>query len=169
MSDDPSKAAYEAVLAEKTAQTNILHRLQAFVDPETDQALQSPLDLVTAIYKRVRLEDDIRSVEESSSWDYCKVATIDWLKGQRRWVPIHEDAHWYQIGCVPPHFQHMDLMMAGEAYSGPYHLTTYRRHGNKYYCCLLTKREVMSDQFVASLRFADDLPVMGEDKKGVEA
>jgi hypothetical protein len=165
MPNDPSKDAFEATLAEKTAQTNILHRLQAFVDPETDQALVDPLVLAAAIYKRVHLERSIRDVELSSSWDYCKVATIDWLKGQRRWIPIHEDAHWYQLGCVPPHFQYGDRMMCGEAYSGPFHLTTYRRYGDKYYCCLLTKREVMDEAFLAKLPFADDLPVMGEDKK----
>ncbi len=119
------------------------------------------LQLAEEIYKRVRLAYDLKQVEESSSWDYCKAATIDWLKEVRRWLPVHRAAWDYQLGCVPPAFQESGIFMCGEAYSGPYHLTFFNPRGERYYCCLLTRRQVLDRPFFDRIPFADDHPMLG--------
>ena len=155
----------DALITEGEQKQAILAKLLPFVELERDVA-KEPAELAGFLYKRARLAADIERVENSNSWDYCKVASIDFYKNQRRWIPIHPDAHWYQIGCVPPHFPHGSLMMVGEAFSGAHHLTTFWRYGEKYYCCLLTRREVVDEAFLSTLPFADDMPIMGQLEEG---
>lgn len=144
--------------------TDPLLKLRDFLRPD-DIKLATPMELMDELYKRVRLAHDIAQVENSTSWDYCKVASIDWLNKTPRWIPIHRDAYWYQMGCVPPAFQRSDLTMTGEAYSGAYHLTLYERLQNReFWCCLLKKSQVCEPAFIARIPFAD-IPMLGVPEK----
>jgi len=143
---------------------SVLARLADYVDLGTDGKLTDPLDLVSALYKRIRLESDLKAIDQSGSWDYCKAAARDFKMKVRRWIPIHEDAATYQRCCVPPLLQTSNMMMVGEAYSGDFHLTVFHRADNTYWCCLLTRKMVEAAQRDPQLRnfieFAD-IPMMG--------
>lgn len=138
---------------------NILARLLPFVEP-ADAELTDPMDLINAIYPRVRLAHDIAQVENGSSWDYCKAAAIDLLNKTPRWIPIHEDTYAYQLGCVPPHFQHNGMTMTGEAYTDAWHLTLLECHSGRFWCCMLRKSIVTTPAVVARIPFAD-IPMLG--------
>lgn len=138
--------------------TDPMEKLRAFLDPE-DSKLATPMDLINALYPRVARAHNIAKVEAGSSWDYCKVATVDWLTKTPRWIPIHHDAYWYQMGCVPPYFQRNGVTMTGEAYSGAWHLSLLQR-GDTYWCCMLKKSQVVEPSFIATIPFAD-IPMLG--------
>ena len=146
-------------------QGDILRILGPYVNPDTDQDLTSALALATEIYRRVRLEEDIRLVEQSSSFDYYKAAVIDWLRGVRRWLPVHSSAWDYQLEVVPPQVMIRGLFMCGEAYSDPFHLTFANPGGGRYYCCLLSPAQVFHADTFFSIPFADDLPMLGIPRK----
>lgn len=154
----------ELFLWRKPDHTDPLEKLRAFLDPE-DSKLTTAMDLVNEIYPRVALADNIAKVEESNSWDYCKVTYIDWLRKTPRWIPIHKDAYCYQIGCVPPYFQRNGVTMIGEAYSGTWHLSLLER-GDTYWCCMLKKGQVIEPDVVARIPFAD-IPMLGLPEKEV--
>lgn len=143
--------------------TDPLLKLRDFLQPD-DIKLTTPMDLMNALYPRAVLAYNIAEVEAGTSWDYCKVTAIDWLNKTPRWIPIHHDAYWYQIGCVPPHFQRFNLTMTGEAYSGAWHLTLLDRGPGGYWCCLLKKSQVVDPTYVDSIPFAD-IPMLGVPKK----
>ena len=145
---------------DKIDKITVLRRLLNFTYLPDDAELTDPMDLVSALYKRIRLADDIKRTENSGSWDYCKQAAIDFYKKERRWIPIHEHAFHYQRGCVPPHYMTGNYMMVGEAFTGPYHLTIYTSPSGKYWCCLATKNEILSG-YAAKLPYDHDLPMMG--------
>lgn len=167
---DQALEAYESKLGDAVDKITVLRRLLPYVELDKDAALTDPMDLINALYPRVRLAYELNKNEASSSWDYCKVAARDWLLKTPRWIPIHRDAYWYQMGCVPPAFQRSDLTMTGEAYSGAYHLTIYERlHDREFWCCLLKKSQVCDPTFIARIPFAD-IPMLGvPEKKEVES
>ncbi len=126
------------------------------------------LDLVEEIYRRVKKVHDIKAVQRSNSWDYCKQTAIDWINGVRRWIPVHYAAWDYQLGCVPPTYQTRGLFMCGEAYTGNYYLTFFSPGSGRYYCCLMTRNMLSDKTFFDSIPFADELPMLGI-PKGKEA
>lgn len=158
---DPALDAYEDKLQVTTTVTAILRRLAPFVDQVKDLPLTSPMDLINAIYPRVRLDYEVREVENGNSWDYCKQAAIDWLRKQRRWIRITEEAYWYQLGCVPPAFQKHGLVLTGEEYSGAYHLAVYRAPDGTYWCCMLTLSECQDTSMLFELEYDRTLPLLG--------
>lgn len=165
---DRALTAYETAMGVRRVDHDfsaILRRLLPYVRDE-DATLASPMDLINAIYPRVALAHNIEEVERGTSWDYCKVATIDWLNKTPRWIPIHHDAYWYQMGCVPPYFQRNGVTMTGEAYSGAWHLSLLQR-GDTYWCCMLKRGQVTSPEFVADIPFTV-MPMLGLPEEEVE-
>ena len=157
----------ELYIWRKPDPTDPLMKLRDFLQPD-DIKLATPMELMDELYKRVRLAHDIAQVENGTSWDYCKVAAIDWLNKTPRWIPIHRDAYWYQMGCVPPHFQRSGITMTGEAYSGAWHLTLLARDEDSFWCCLLKKSMVVEPSVIDRIPFAD-IPMLGvPEKKEVE-
>lgn len=154
-------------LANSLRASVILRRLKEFVDVDQDDKLTDPMDLINAIFPRVRLAYHIKRVEDSSSWDYCKVAAIDYYKRAPRWIPIHESAYHYQVGCVPPLWQGRrggrDLTLCGEEYSGDYRLTLWKA-GDRYYCCYLTPGLVTDEAYMRAIPIAD-IPLLGVPKE----
>lgn len=157
---DQSLQESESKLGDATDKITVLRRLLNFFYLPDDAAITCPRDLVNVIYPRVSLAHEVARVESSSSWDYCKVTAIDWLNKTPRWIPIHETAYWYQIECVPPHFQSYNLTMVGEAYTGPWHLTLMARSDDTYWCCLLKQAMVITPQIISAMPFAD-IPMLG--------
>jgi hypothetical protein len=157
---DNALEAYESKLGDAVAKFGVLRRLLPYVELDKDGALIDPMDLIDALYPRVRLAYELNKNEASGSWDYCKVAVRDWLLKTPRWIPIHHDAYWYQIGCVPPAFQRSYMTMTGEAYSGAWHLTLLERGSDSFWCCMLKKSMVVDPSVIARIPFAD-IPVLG--------
>lgn len=166
---DQALEAYESKLGDAVDKITVLRRLLPYVELDKDAALIDPMELIDALYPRVRLAYELNKNEASTSWDYCKATTRDWLLKTPRWIRIHEDAYWYQMGCVPPHFQRSDMTMTGEAYTGAWHLTLLDRGPGGYWCCLLKKSMVVEPSVIARIPFAD-IPMLGlPEKEEVES
>ena len=136
-----------------------LELLRPLVEPG-DENSTDLCELTKKLYGRACTRSVREMILNSGAWDYCKQAALDDHDRIQRWLPIHEDAYFYQRDAVPPHYQRGGLMMVGETHSGNKHLTTYFT-GGKFWCCLLPQWVVASQELVDAIPFATDMPMMG--------
>jgi hypothetical protein len=132
---------------------------------------QSPFNPKATFWRGTDLKSEVAWVlsEDNGSWRACKQAHIDWMMGNRRWLPITEKMWWYWLEVLYPEpYWQDDLFLSSEMWSGNLYPAGWKDSDGRFWFCYVSVKEAKSGFARTGIPRDYSMPVILEKEEVVD-